>query len=289
MPRVQAQDAEFRARQLGASLPPMVVKAERIAATVMLGSHGLRRAGAGESFWAYRNYAFGDSTQRIDWRQSAKGDETFIRENEWEAANTLWLWANLGPRMNFKSHLAAETKREQAQVLALAMAALSLRAHERVGLLGTGERASYGRHMLSKLALRFAQSEADQLPQASALQRRSTALLVSDFLEEPAIIEKALTALAASGMRGHLLQINDPAEETLPYEGRTDFIGLDVPLRFKATRVQGIRAAYAAAFAAQREALRAIARRLGWSFSLHHTDKPLAATVLALYQRMGPA
>ncbi len=287
MPRASTQDVEFRARQLGAALPPLVVKAERIAATVMMGSHGLRRAGAGETFWAYRDYAFGDSTQRIDWRKSAKSDETLIRENEWEAANTLWLWANLGPRMNFKSHLADETKRHHAEVLALAMAALSLRAHERVGLLGSGERAAYGRHMLSKLAFSFAQGGSNVLPQPATTQRRSTALLVSDFLDEPGALERSITALAASGMRGHLVQVTDPAEETLPYEGRMDFVGLDVVTRYRATRAEGLREAYANAFAAQREMVRNLARRVGWSFSLHRTDQPLSAKVLALYQRMG--
>ena len=130
---ISAHNLEGHARRLGAALPPLVVKAERIAATVMLGAHSLRRAGPGETFWAYRNYALGDPTQRIDWRKSAKVDEALIRENEWEAANTLWLWIDASPRMNFKSSLADETKSHHAQVLGLAMAALALRAHERVG------------------------------------------------------------------------------------------------------------------------------------------------------------
>ena len=87
-----------RAESFSQKLPPLLVKAERVAATVMLGVHGRKRAGPGENFWAYRNYSFGDSTQRIDWHKSSKSDSVFIRENEWEAANTLWLWSNLGPR-----------------------------------------------------------------------------------------------------------------------------------------------------------------------------------------------
>ena len=120
-----------RAEQLSQSLPPLLVKAERIAATVILGVHGRRRAGPGENFWQYRNYSFGDSTQRIDWHRSAKSDAVYIRDNEWEAANTLWLWSNAGPRMDFKSHLAHETKRDAAQTLQLALASLAIRAHER--------------------------------------------------------------------------------------------------------------------------------------------------------------
>ena len=263
-----------------------MVQAERIAATVMMGNHGLRRAGPGENFWAYRVYAAGDSTQRIDWHKSAKTEQTFIRDNEWEAANTLWVWANLGLRMAFKSHLASETKRHHAQVISLAMASLALRAHERVGLLGSGERASYGRHMISKLALGLSQGASNELPQPNLIQRRSSVLLVSDFLDEPAAIEKSLTSLASSGMHGHLVRVTDPAEESLPYDGRMDFIGLDVATRYRATRAEGLRKAYQDAFTTHRRVLHNMAKKLGWSFNLHRTDQPLAGTVLALYQRL---
>ena len=284
-----AHNVEGTARRLGDALPPLVVKAQHIAATVMLGAHGLRRAGPGETFWAYRNYAFGDSTQRIDWRKSAKADETLIRENEWEAANTLWLWVDGSPRMNFKSALAAVTKQHAAQVLGLAMAALALRAHERVGLLGSGNRASYGRHVLPKLAFDLSRGHGSELPKPNRLQRRSTLLLVSDFLMEPEELQHNLTVLAETGMRGHLLQVSDPAEESLPYGGRIDFLGLDIAARYKANKVQSLRSEYAEAFAQHRQTVKDIARRLGFTFNLHRTDKPLTQAVLTLHNVMGPA
>ena len=282
-----ANQSELRARKLGDALPPLVVRAERIAATVLQGSHGLRRAGVGENFWAYRPYGFGDSTQRIDWRKSAKSEEPFIRENERQAANTLWLWANLGKRMNFMSHLATEPKRNHAEVIGLALAGLSLRAHERVGLLGSVERASFGRHVLARLAFAMAKGNDGNLPSPAIGQRRSTVLIISDFLEEPATIKKNLRLIAESGMRGHLLQVTDPAEESLPYSGRMDFLGLDVAHRFKASKAQNLRDDYVKAFQQQRAAVQAAAKALGFSFQLHHTNESLSATVLRLYQRMG--
>ncbi len=278
---------EHRARALGESLPPLVVQASRIAATVMMGSHGLRRAGPGENFWAYRNYTFGDSTQRIDWHKSAKSDQTYIRDNEWEVANTLWLWANRGPRMAFKSHLATETKLHHAQVLSLAMAALALRAHERVGLLGSGQRAAYGRHVLPLLGQTLTQPNDGHLPKPETFQKRSTALMVSDFLDEPQVINEAISTLSQSGMRGHIVQVTDPAEESLPYEGRLDFLAMDGPQRFRAHKVASLREDYAAAFKAQREAVKSAALRVGWSYTLHRTDRSLTNAVLALHQLMG--
>ncbi len=280
------QKLQDEAHRLSAPLPPLLVAAHKVAATVMLGVHGRRRAGTGDNFWAYRPYSFGDSTQRIDWHKSGKADQAFIREKEWEAANTLWVWTNTGARMNFKSHLALDTKLHHAQVLSLAMAQLALRGHERVGYLGADSRASYGRHMFEKIARQIAVTGQGVLPQFERQHRFSSGLFVSDFLDEPEFLRRSFAGLAEHGMRGHLVLIADPAEEGLPYEGRVEFLGLDLPQRFQANKVQSLRQAYQSAYQAQREAVKAIATTLGWTFTMHRTDQPLAQAVLALHTRL---
>lgn len=275
-----------RAESFSQKLPPLLVKAERVAATVMLGVHGRKRAGPGENFWAYRNYSFGDSTQRIDWHKSSKSDSVFIRENEWEAANTLWLWSNIGARMDFKSHLATETKKERAQILQLALASLAIRAHERIGALGSQRRAGTGQLALRQMAEHVSKPNNHPLPVPTAMQRQSAAVLISDFLDEPELIKRAIAPLAESGVRGHLLQITDPAEETLPYDGRVEFLGLDQSAKFLANKTQDLRARYVEAFAAQRESVRQIATRLGWSFTVHHTNEQPSKCLQALHLRV---
>lgn len=275
-----------RAEQLSQSLPPLLVKAERIAATVILGVHGRRRAGPGENFWQYRPYSFGDSTQRIDWHRSAKSDAVFIRDNEWEAANTLWLWSNAGPRMDFKSHLASETKKHHAQILQLALASLAIRAHERIGTLGSPHRAGVGRPALRQMADGCETPQQNPLPLPTQMQRKSAAVMISDFLDDPEDIKHALTPLAQRGVRGHLVQIADPAEETLPYDGRVEFLGLDMPQRFLSNKTENLRESYATAYAAQRDSVRQLASRLGWSFTVHRTDQPLTKCLLALHTRV---
>ena len=277
---------ETSAQSLGASLPPLLVAAQRIAATVMMGVHGLRRPGAGDNFWAYRPYGFGDSTQRIDWQKSAKSDQAFIREKEWEAANTLWIWLNLGPRMAFQSHLAQTPKSYHAKVLSLALAQLALRAHERVGYLDGLTRASHGRHMFEKLAMVFAKGSDGKLPQVIGQHRYSTGLFVSDFLENPQDLQRSFAPLAEAGMRGHLVQVIDPAEEVLPYEGRVEFLSFDGPQKFHSPKTQSLRGDYSEAFGQQRAAVQNLAKRLGWSFSIQRTDESLANGVLKLYEKM---
>ncbi|MEE8544373.1 MAG: DUF58 domain-containing protein, partial [Alphaproteobacteria bacterium] len=61
-----------QAELLAATLPPLLVAAERVAATVAQGVHGRRRVGSGETFWLFRGYQPGVSATMFDWRQSAK-------------------------------------------------------------------------------------------------------------------------------------------------------------------------------------------------------------------------
>ncbi len=267
-------------------LAALLVRAEKIAASVMLGVHGRKRAGPGENFWQYRPYGFGDSTQRIDWHASAKSDRVYIRENEWEAANTLWLWVNRGPRMNFKSKGTQDSKYDRAMVLGLAMASLALRGHERVGLLGSGERPKLGRSSLGSLAQSLFLADARPLPPKPSRQRHSAALVVSDFLDDLSDIKAALLPLASQNMRGHLVMLADPAEESLPWSGRVDFRGLDVPASYLANKAESLRARYADVYAAHVEAVRQLALSLNFSFTRHRTDASLAPCLSVLHERL---
>jgi uncharacterized protein (DUF58 family) len=272
-----------RATAQAAALPPLLVEAERIAATVILGEHGRKRAGPGESFWQYRPYSFGDSTQRIDWHKSARSDRVFIRENEWEAANTLWVWASPSVSMTFRSDLAKVTKRERAQLLTLAIASLAVRAQERVSALGSPYAPDHTRGQLVKIADWFLKHEGPPLPAFSRMPRFSGAVLAGDFFERIDDIARAITPVAEAGVKGHLVQVVDPAEETLPYAGRVEFHEMAGPLKFLSSKAETLREAYAEKLAAHRAALRELCRRIGWSFVIHRTDESPTRALLALH------
>jgi uncharacterized protein (DUF58 family) len=268
------------------ALPPLLVRAERVAATMILGVHGRKRAGPGESFWQFRPYAFGDSTQRIDWRRSAISDRVFIKENEWETANTLWVWASPTSRMNFKSKPQGETKRDRAIVLSLAMASLAIRAHERVGGLGSPRQPGYGKSTLYRIAEWLISKRSDDLPTPARLQKQSAAILISDFLEPIEQLSKTLAPLADLGISGHLVQVYDPIEETFPFEGRIEFVGLDKPLNYLAPKTQDIKTAYLEKYRAHNDNVRTLASKLGWSVLRHSTDQPISPALVALFERV---
>jgi uncharacterized protein (DUF58 family) len=278
-----------RARRTADALPPLLVEAHRIAATIIMGVHGRKRSGPGETFWQYRPYAFGDSTQRIDWHKSARAERIFIRENEWEAANTLWLWPSPAPTMDYHSHLSKVTKRERAMLLALALGSLALDAHERVAALGSPFAPGHAQGALPKIAGWFLQGQAEQkgFPDSGRLARYAVVALFGDFLEPPETIGRWLTAIAERGVRGHLIQIADPAEETLPWNGRVEFLEVAGPQSLIVGKTENLREAYQARYKAQREAVREIARRLGWTFAVHRTDETPLTCLLQLHGLIG--
>ncbi len=284
MPRTALQ-----AEALGAHLPPLVVQAERVASTVMQGVHGRRRSGTGDSFWQFRPYLAGDAASRIDWRQSAKADRLYVRETEWEAAQTVVLWRDAGPRMEWRSHLAEVTKKDRASLLLLALAALLLRGGERVRLLPGPPRSFHGRGALPALAAALALQPAATTGEADSLPRYARIVMFSDFLG-PLEETRALAAqFAARPLRGKLLQVMDPAEESLPYAGRRRFEGLMGEAHAILPRVEAVRDLYAERLALHRAALGDIAAGLGWSFATHRTDARPETALLALWQSLAPA
>ncbi len=274
------------AEALGATLPPLVVQAERVAATVMQGVHGRRRPGQGDAFWQFRPYFPGDSASRVDWRQSAKSDRLFVRETEWEAAQTVALWCAGDEGMGWRSHRDLPTKRFRAELLLLALAALLLRGGERVRLFGL-PRAFAGRGALASLGQSLSRQAAQ--PEDGRIPRHSRAVLIGDFLAPLEHTKRIVATLAAGAVRGHLLQVMDPAEETLPFTGRIRFEGVGAAEHALVPRVEGVRALYEDRLARHREGLAAVAASAGWSFATHRTDQPPEAALLALHRRLAPA
>jgi uncharacterized protein (DUF58 family) len=292
-----AGSAALRAEALGARLPPLVVSADRVAATVLQGVHGRRRSGQGDAFWQFRPFLPGDSAARVDWRQSAKSDRLFIRETEWEAAQTVALWGDASASMAWRSGPAVPLKRERAELLLLATASLLLRGGERVRLIGGQGRSHAGRAGLEAVADALGRAapvggaEAEERgvpPSDPTLPRHARAVLFGDFLSPLEEIRQSVSTLAARPLRGHLVQILDPAEETLPYRGRIRFEGLEAEAPSLVPRVERVRELYEERLRLHRAGVAAIASAAGWGFLTHRTDQPAGQVLLALWQALAP-
>ncbi len=284
------QQASGRARSLADSMPRLVLEARRIASTVIHGLHGRRRAGSGENFWQYRRFVFGEPARRVDWRRSARDDHLYVREQEWEAAHTVWIWPDRSPSMVFQSRLSSESKLDRTLVVSFALAQVLVEGGERVGIPGL-MRPTATRNVIDKMAQTMVHDSTERasLPHAFTPSLLSEVVMLSDFWSPIEEIRTMLTQLSASGAHGHFVQIVDPAEETFPYSGRVEFVEPEGAGTVTAGRAEAWRNDYEARIARHRMELRRETDRLGWSFSIHRTDRPATELLLALYGRMGTA
>ncbi len=278
------------AEEAAERIPDLMVEADRIASSVIAGIHGRRRVGRGDTFWQFRQYQPGDSAQSIDWRQTAKSRFAYVRETEWEAAQSVWIWCDGSPSMRFRSDPRCPDKRHRAAVLALALVILLVRGGEQISLLGSGFAPDNGRGALERFTghLVRALEEDRSLPPVEPLPRHARLAVLGDMLSPLAEIEERVREFAAMGVEGHLLQVIDPAELSLPFDGRVRFEGLEDEGGIVIGRVGGIREDYADAMRRHRDGLGALARSVGWTHAAHVTDQPPQTALLALHAALAP-
>ena len=283
----EVSDLRARAEALGQSLPALLAEAELLAATVLLGEHGRRRAGMGDDFWQYRLAHPGDAARSIDWRRSARSDTQFVREREWQAAQSVMIWVDPARSMGFAGSSSRAPKSDRARLLALALAVLLLRGGERVGLAGEGTPRSGRTQVLRIVEAMGGQSAADYgVPVEDGLVTNGRALFVSDFLGDIGGVEAALARAVDRGVKGVLLQVLDPAEEEFPFDGRTIFVSMGGSLSHETQQAGDLRGRYLARLAERKARLADLARLSGWLYQAHHTGQSAQVALLWAFRAL---
>src|SRR3954453_8087361 len=283
-----ARRATGAGRQLSVTMPRLILEARRVAGTIIHGLHWRRRAGTGENFWQFRRFMSGEPAARVDWRRSARDDNLYVREREWEAAHTVWLWPDRSPSMVFASPLVWETKLDRALVVAFALAEGLVEGGERVGIPGL-MRPSASRNIIEKMAEIIVHDPTARanLPPSFAPSPQSEIVVLSDLWSPITDVHKTIAQLSANGAHGHVVQIVDPAEETFPFSGRVEFYDPEDGHTITVGRAEAWRADYQARLERHRAEIRAETDRLGWSFIIHRTDRTSTELLLKLHAQMG--
>jgi uncharacterized protein (DUF58 family) len=293
-PRLSQQEAAEVGRATGAgrsladTMPRLILEARRIAATVIHGLHGRRRAGTGENFWQYRRFVSGEPAAKVDWRRSARDHHLYVREQEWEAAHTVWIWPDRSPSMSFASVKSDDSKLYRALVVAFALAEVLIEGGERVGIPGL-MRPSASRNVVEKMAQAVVHDPAERasLPPSFSPSPLAEIVVLSDLWSPIDEVHKTIALLSATGAHGHVVQIVDPAEETFPYSGRVQFIEPEGAGTITAGRAESWKLDYETRVARHRADIRAETDRLGWTFTIHRTDRPASELLLRLHAQMG--
>lgn len=282
-----------RAEESVSDLPALMIEAEEIVRSFLAGAHARYKSGNGESFWQFRDYEPTDRPQDIDWRRSARSDRVQIRQKEQLAPRTLCLSVACGPRMAYASRRDIPSKVDSARILALGAALLATKAGERVTLASSSSalRPGRGELTLEKMALELLASSSESseiiLPE-HPLPRDSYLMVFSDFLDTPELICRKLEDSGATAGGVLLVQVLDPAETDLPFEGRTLFQSPGDAHAYPVANVSGIRDAYRARIAEHIDALTDLCRHRHWHFLLHRTDTPARETLQRIWNTIGP-
>jgi uncharacterized protein (DUF58 family) len=275
------------AARLAGNVPALLLQAEKIAHTVMRGVHGRRRVGQGETFWQFRDYQPGDSSRDIDWRQTAKREDAYVRQLEWEASQTVWLYRDGTKSMQYRSSQKLPYKKDYAEVLLLALAMLVLDGGEQVGLLGTDIAPQAHAGAVERLYQHLPMQK-EMVEYGRPVSSKSQMILISDFMMPVDDVTRFIAPMAAKHVGGILLQICDPAEEDLPFDGRMRFHDIEDmsadPVNIP--QVEAIRDAYLEKFRSHRAALEKAAQSIGWQFFAVRTDEKPEAALTRLYHLM---
>jgi uncharacterized protein (DUF58 family) len=280
-----------QAQGLSQGLPTLLAQARFLAASVVLGEHGRRRAGPGAEFWQYRPAMPGDEVRSIDWRRSARSDAHFVREKEWQAAQSVMLWVDPGQNMAFASEKDLPTKADRASLLAMAAAILLIDGGERVGLTALDELPRRGEVQLLRIADWLSSRDLPKqdyaIPELTALPRQSKALFLSDFMADISSTETAILVASDKGVTGAMVQVLDPQEEVFPFDGRTIFESMGGGITHETQKAKDLRERYIERLADRKEQLTRLAQRTGWQFMTHRTDQAALPVLLWLYGAIG--
>ncbi|MEM1162526.1 MAG: DUF58 domain-containing protein, partial [Pseudomonadota bacterium] len=234
----------------------------------------------------------GDSLGQIDWRRSARADRLYVRETEWEAAESVVLWADQARSMDFKSDAMDWTKADRARLLALASAVLLNRGGERFGLLGTeADRPKSGETQLMRVAALLNPNK-DTAPDFGApprgqMPKAGKAIFFSDFMGPRDQVFPALLNAAGQGTGGIFVMILDPVEEEFPFRGRTRFESVAKAVRHETDEANGLRRAYLDRLEERRADLKSAASRAGWQLLVHRTDESPRKPLVRLHSILG--
>lgn len=242
----------------------------------------------GDDFWQYRPVQIGDSHRMIDWRRSARGDAQYVREREWQIAQSVMFWVDQAASMRFASQKDLPQKADRARILALATAILLVRGGERVGLTGTLLPPRRGSNQILRLAEFFTIDDPEEygVPEARAMVPQARAVFISDFMADIDSVRQALTKAADRGVRGVLLQVLDPAEEAFPYQGRTIFQSVGGSISHETLKAGELKSHYLERLKQRKLELSDLCQRTGWQFHTHHSSDSAQVALLWLWHAL---
>jgi len=219
-------------------LAPLRLRARTVAEGVYAGAHRSRRRGPGVEFGGHREYVPGDDLRWIDRHALMRHDRLMVREFETETDRALHLLVDATASMSYRGTRGAGAKVAFAALIAASLARIALTSGDPVSLSwigGTGARpvgATSGGEAFERIVRALSEINATGdahrhrqvfertlAPIARRARRGAVIVLLSDLIDLPEESREQFTALGTAGRRLVAVQVLDPDELDLPFEG----------------------------------------------------------------------
>lgn len=244
----------------------------------MVGRHRSCGRGASSNFLEYRQYAQGDDVRMVDWRVYARTDRHYMKTFEHETRLQCHLFVDSSASMGFRED-GPMSKLEYASFFAACFAWLVVRGQDLVSLQLFDDQirqflppGSSMKHLDQMLNLLEHNAPGGRTSLSTALERsmsllknRGTLVLVSDFLDDPVAVFRALNPYLHRKFKVILIQVLDPAEIALKDRGAVRYRDVETGEKL-VLNTDAVRAAYQQDFLRHRQTLRAMAASRGVLF-----------------------
>ena len=266
----------LKAEELSNKIPSLYVKADRIANTIWEGMHNRNKDGLGDNFWQFRKYEYGDPAHLIDWKKTAKSNETFIQEKELQTLQNFVIWRDTSKSMNFRSSESIDTKLYRANLFTLALTIILSKSGENIVLNGLKTELLKGGNAVNFVSNQINEKVTDSCkssPNVNEIKNNSDVILIGDFLNNIIETEKTIKELSNRGINGIIIQILDPAERFFPYKGRINFNGLEGEQKILIGKAESVRNDYKKAIKIHIEKLEKLITSYSWKYILDNSDQ----------------
>ena len=266
----------LKAEELSNKIPSLYVKADRIANTIWEGMHNRNKDGLGDNFWQFRKYEYGDPAHLIDWKKTAKSNETFIQEKELQTLQNFVIWRDTSKSMNFRSSESIDTKLYRANLFTLALTIILSKSGENIVLNGLKTELLKGGNAVNFVSNQINEKVTDSYkssPNINEIKNNSDVILIGDFLNNINETEKTIKELSNRGINGIIIQILDPAERFFPYKGRINFNGLEGEQNILIGKAESVRNDYKKAIKIHIEKLEKLTTSYSWKYILDNSDQ----------------
>jgi len=266
----------LNAEELSNKIPSLYVKADRIANTIWEGMHNRNKDGLGDNFWQFRKYEYGDPAHLIDWKKTAKSNETFIQEKELQTLQNFVIWRDTSKSMNFRSSESIDTKLYRANLFTLALTIILSKSGENIVLNGLKSELLKGGDAVNFVSNQINEKVIDSYkssPNINEIKNNSDVILIGDFLNNINETEKTIKELSNRGINGIIIQILDPAERFFPYKGRINFNGLEGEKNILIGKAESVRNDYKKAIKIHIEKLEKLITSYSWKYILDNSDQ----------------